>query len=801
MATIAKRRAAAKKQQPKRHGRFTLIAGAALVVSFLGAACGTTEKESPGTAEPGTPKSAPVSFTRNIKPIFDAKCVGCHACYDSPGQLDLRSVDGIVRGAMKVDTYAARGKPIEPTFVWNSANTLDDWREMGFFSVIEGGRDSIMGKMLVLGHANPVKPNEQFPADIKIDQLERQNYLPNKYEIDGYAEQYPQEGMPLAVSGLSEEEYTATMSWLENGAPIDYEAPDPTANELAEIQKWEAFLNADDKPSKLVARYIFEHLFLVNFLFEDRDDANSFILVRSTTPSGKDTVPVHQHLPNGEVDGKFYYRFMLLELTDCVKNTRLQMLASDEKLDRWKNMFSEEDWSADRLPGYTDAERFNPLGTFNAIPPKARWKFTLDTGWLQNASIVHGPSCHGNMAVGTVQERWWMLFESPDTSLYVNDPVYRAEIDPLVALQQNPDNLMDAFLMQREYLERRKEAIKRAFGRAKETHHRARLADIWRGEYPDDTPFLSFIRHDDNGYAVEGSAAMGDFPKTVWVADLPIMEHAAYSAYINFDVFGDTLSQIFASRQIFGLSRVSNELNFLRFLPVKARRPLFESWYQGELAEAVTPALVPRLQPDEDIPTDIKYTTDDPKREFLEKAIAYLGTRVNADDPINRPKTGDDADRITKALISIVDASREQEPTWRKFKTLLPEAVFLRVDGAGREPVVYTMMHERDYATKGFISMALQDDIPSKAQVMILEGIYTAYPNFMFRINEDEIEEFASTLIDAETQDDLTAIVERWGIRRSSPDFWPVLDSVTAYGERTNPRRAGTFDINRYKNL
>lgn len=45
------------------------------------------------------------------------------------------------------------------------------------------------------------------------------------------------------------------------------------------------------------------------------------------------------------------------------------------------------------------------------------------------------------------------------------------------------------------------------------------------------------------------------------------------------------------------------------------------------------------------------------------------------------------------------------------------------------------------------------------------------------------------------------ALVERWGIRRSSPDFWPVLNSVTDYLKRTKPRRAGTLDINRYKNL
>ena len=748
---------------------------------------------------PGTPKGEPLSFTRDIKPIFDTKCVACHACYDAPGQLDLRSVKGIVRGAMKIDTYALRETPIEPTFVWNSPNTLDDWRTMGFFSVIEGGRDSIMGKMLALGHANPVTPNAQFPADIKIDQMERKNHLPNKYEIDGYVAEYPKEGMPLAVSGLTDEEYAATMSWLEDGAPIDYEAAEPTAKELAQIRKWEDFLNADDKRSRLVARYIFEHLFLVNFHFEDRDDANSFILVRSTTPSGEDTVPVYQHLPNGEVDGEFYYRFLLLDLTDCVKNTRLQLVASDEKLGRWKDIFFEEDWSVDQLPGYTEAERFNPLGTFRAIPAKARWRFNLANNFLLRGTITNGPSCHGNQSVGSVRDVNWFFYESPETSMYVNDPKYRAEVDPLLAGLINPKNLLDAFVKRQQLLDRRAKAYKRALRRAKHTGYRTDITDIWRGEHPDDTPILTMIRHDDNAYSVEGHWVAMDYPKAIWVMNLPIMELAVYSAYINYDLYGDENSQTFSARILFGLTRVDGELNFLRFLPRKVRRPMFRSWYRGRLSEAEMAR--EGIRPDDTIPTDIKYSTDDPKREFYDKVLAYMGSRVNANDPINRPKPGDDADRITKALRSIAAASKQQKPTWRKFKTFLPESVFLRIDGPGQGPAIYTMTHDRDFATKAFISPILQDDIPGNATVSILEGVYTSYPNFMFRIDESEVENFASTLIDADTQDKFTAVVERWGIRRSSPDFWPVLNSVTDYLKRTMPRRAGTFDINRYKNL
>jgi len=759
--------------------------------------------------QPGTPVGESVSFTRDIKPIFDTKCVACHACYDAPGQLDLRSVKGIVRGAMKVDTYGTRMDPIEPTFVWNSPNTLDDWRKMGFFSVIEGGRDSIMGKMLALGHANPVKPNERFPDDIKIDQLDRQNYHPNKYEIDGYAAQYPQEGMPLAVTGLTEEEYNATMQWLEDGAPFDYEAPEPTANELAQIQKWEEWLNAPDKRSRLVGRYFFEHLIYVQFLFEDREDANEFIIVRSTTPSGKDPVPVYEHMANKKVDGEFYYRFLPLGMTDTVKNNRMNLLASDERLSRYKDIFYEEDWSVEQLPGYTEAERYKPLIVFRAIPARARWRFNLANAWMFRGHITYGPVCHGNVATNAVRDVGWDVFESPETSLYVNDPQYRAEVDPLLSLMQTPKNMAGAYLSRDKFVKQHKEFKKRALARAKEKGYRSNFSDLWRGEHPDDQPLTAFVRHDDNAYVVEGNWVPFEFPKAINVWDLASYEGAFYSPVVNFDVYGDTIGQVFGARVQFGLSRVDGERNFLRFLPREVRRPMWKSWYLGELSEERWKKIEAHYPPDDTIPTDIKYSTNDPKREFYERFLEYLGSRVNANDPINRPKPGDDPDRVTKALISIVAASRQQEPTWRKFKTFLPEAAFLRIDRSGQEPTIYTMTHNRNYATKAFMTEDLEEDQPGKAKVAIVEGAYTAYPNFMFVINEDEIEKFAASLIDVETQDDLTAIVERWGIRRSSPDFWSVLNSVTAYVKRTNPSgapqraggRAGTFDINRYKNL
>ena len=780
----------------------------ALMIVVMGALVlqGCAEKESPGT--PKTPKGEAVSFTRDIKPILDTKCVNCHSCYDAPAQLDLRSVKGIVRGAMKIDTYASRDTAIAPTYAWNSPNTLADWRKMGFFSVIEGGRSSIMGKLLALGHANPVKPNGRFPDDIELDPFKRKNYLPNKYEIDGYAAQFPEQGMPFAVSGLTDKEYEAMMSWLEDGAPIDYVAAEPTANELAQIQKWEDFLNKGDKRSRLVGRYFFEHLSYVKFRFTDRDDARTFLLVRSTTPSGKDPVPVYEHVANKPVDGAFYYRFLLLEQSPVVKMTRIELLASDAKLERFRKIFYEEDWSVDQLPGYTETERYSPLTTFRAIPAKARWKFNLANSRFHRGQITNGPVCHGQIATNAVLDIGWDIYESSETSLYVTDAQYRAEVDPLLEEMTHPGNLLAAIQVRQKWVEKHNEATKRGLARAKELGYRTKFTDIWRGEYPDDKPLINFFRHNDNAYAQEGNRIVGHFPKAINIWDLPNYEASLYAPVVNWDLYGPSLDGLLGAREQYGLTRVYAEQNFLRFLPRKVRLPLWKSWYQGEMTEERWKLMRPNIPPGDTMPTDIKYSTDDPQREFYERLLEYYGSFVDANDPINRPKPGDNPDRITKAFISIVAASTEQEP-WRKFKTLLPDAVFLRIDKSGQEPAIYTMTHDKDYATQTFFTPVLRNEIPGNATVSILQGAMTAFPNFMFVINEDEIQEFASTLIDADTQKKLTAVVERWGIRRSSPDFWPVLNSVTAYVKRTNPTgdpdrpggKAAAFDINRYWNL
>ena len=57
-----------------------------------------------------------LSYTKDIQPIFTEKCVACHACYDSPCQLNLTAAEGAQRGANKLPVYdGARTKAQDTT--------------------------------------------------------------------------------------------------------------------------------------------------------------------------------------------------------------------------------------------------------------------------------------------------------------------------------------------------------------------------------------------------------------------------------------------------------------------------------------------------------------------------------------------------------------------------------------------------------------------------------------------------------------------------------------------------------------
>lgn len=760
---------------------------------------------------------APIAATQtyryqtDIQPIFDEKCAACHGCLDAPCQLKLTSAEGVQRGASKIVVYdGARPKNLAPTRLGVDALTVDEWRQKGFFSVqysptkdnASALQASLLYRMLALGREHPRAENSRIPDKVKLG-FERDDQCPTLEEFDHYVKDRPDQGMPLAVTGLSEQEFSKLSTWVSQGAVVEDSPMIPTQAEVDAIAQWERYLNRTGPREQLVARYLFEHLFIAHLYFSDlpleRAQPHFFELVRSSTPPGQPILPLTTVSPNDDPGPISYYRLRLITDTVLEKN-HITYPLSGEKRSHFDALFFQDNWSIASLPGYRADERANPFLTFQAIPAKARYQFMLDNAQFFIRTFIRGPVCAGSIATDVIEDRFWTLFESPRTERFVNDASYRGQVIPLLGVPGQDSNLLAGGVEWEAYKRRSNHYLE--LRQAEYTREQPRgpgLSDLWDGDHTNRDALLTIFRHHDNASVQHG--LIGTVPQTLWVMDYPLLERSYYELVVNFNVFGNVAHQV-QTRLYFDLIRNSSETNFLRFLPSKARNPLLHQWYAGA-AEVKLFTTYPDV--DTKTSTRIHYKTSDPKSEFATKLYAHMHPIMGLDDVLNRC-TADDC-----ALPDETSAHRRADRALRPLSSepaselpvaaLLPEVTLLRVVGPGTERFVYTLVHERAHKNVAFMlgeNLRLE---PEKDTLTLVPGVLGTYPNFIFQVPLDSIEAFSSRIAAIKTNEDLTAVVEQWGVRRTHPMFWSILHDFTAYQRETEPSEAGLLDISRYGNL
>ncbi len=104
----------------------------------------------------------------------------------------------------------------------------------------------------------------------------------------------PEIGMPYGLPPLSQAEIGVLDQWIARGAPGPSDASLASRRAVppelqAQVRDWEAFLNGGTSRERLMARYLYEHLFLAHLYFTSETPAGHpvfFRLVRSRTPCG-----------------------------------------------------------------------------------------------------------------------------------------------------------------------------------------------------------------------------------------------------------------------------------------------------------------------------------------------------------------------------------------------------------------------------------------------------------------------------------------------------------------------------------
>lgn len=774
---------------------FTLVVASAVLTASTTSAQNTIS-EQPTTV---SPTISPKGNWTDIKSIVDRRCVVCHSCYDAPCQLKLTSPEGILRGGSKQAVYdTERLKDAPPTRLGIDAQTVSEWKNMGFHPVtsVAGSaatHSTLIEKYLELGNQNALAADIPIPSEIGLA-IDRPLVCPSTEEFDAFRDAHPLAGMPYATAPLEDDEFQALMAWAKNEASLPSASPDLPDNIRQQIAAWENFLNADDLRTQLMSRYLYEHLFLARLHLQDDIPRRFFQIVRSATPPGKKISLIATRRPFDDPgNDPFYYRMQLVDETIVHKEHLVYTLGPDRML-RFQQLFLEPNWSLSQLPAYGDTEGGNPFSTFAPIPARSRYQFLLDDALFFVRSFIRGPVCHGQTAVDVIEDRFWVSFLDPDADPSITDPSFLTE--GAVHLELPVSKVANGALGDLQGFSHKNQIAYLEFRDAKYRNNSVYqtgfdYGSIWDGDGTNPNALITVFRHFDNASAMTGFH--GGIPETAWVIDYPILERIYYDLVAGYDVFGRVEHQL-ATRLYMDELRMESEDTFLALMPTESRKAMHASWYRGTLAEMHT--YWHRRRVDDNFPSGIEFESKSPKQEFL-LALLYRGDGLwPVNDPINRCNAElcqpGEIDNVTETLHKLAG----QNGDWVQF---LPDLSLLLIDNDGAFPEVFTLIHDKSHSNVAFLFDEKGRREPEADTLTVLPGLIGSYPNFYFRVAQNQMSSFIEDLTSVKTQSDYMSVVADYGVRRTSPDFWPLTDQIHEILIKQDPIQAGILDLNRYK--
>ena len=742
-------------------------------------------------------------FNTVIQPIIENRCVVCHGCYDAPCQLKLESMAGLERGASKAKVYGERLIAAKPSQMLGDLRSRDiknikKLRDEGFFPVLNerqqtaraNSQGSVFYQMLQLKQQHPL------PADKLLDDsfdlsLNRTQQCPTIEEFEQYKNSYPLAGMPYGLPALSSQEHNALSTWLSNGAFM----PKLTIsqNERAMIDKWEKFFNGNGKKQQLVARYLFEHLYLANLYFQ-QGSQRFFKLVRSKTAPDEQVEIINTRRPydnpfdvsaSSAIQKRVYYR--LVKNNDTIIAKRHMPYRFDlAKLNRLKQLFIDTDYQVTELPSYQLKLASNPFKTFQAIPTKSRYQFLLDEAQFSIMNFIKGPVCRGQVALNVIEDHFWVTFADPENIDYYHVDDFVHDNSDLLQLPAATSDKKLSLLYWRQYASRQKEYVAKQLAYLDKINFRQSDLDIdliWSGQ---DNPnaTLTVFRHFDSASVLKGF--VGQAPKTAWFITYPLLERIHYLLVAGFDVYGNVGHQL-KTRLYMDFLRMEAESNFIALLPKKDRKKVHEYWYRD-----TSNTIKDYIFSDDfhQLPeTNIAYQSNKPQQELYQ----LLAKRTN-----NATVNNYQLDTTSTSNRNDYKLARLNNMTGEAV-AILPQVSYLMVTGEQGE-FVYTLLNNSAHSNVAHLFSENDRRIPAEDTLTVLTGVVGTYPNAFFKVSEQQLGEFVNILEQIKTPQDYVTLKDKFAIRRTSKKFWHYADQLHAWYKKHQAPSAGLLDFNRLEN-
>jgi hypothetical protein len=652
---------------------------------------------------------------------------------------------------------------------------------------------SLLYRMLALKRRHPLAEQSVLPVSFDFG-VERKQACPTLAQMDGFEAQHPDWGMPFGLPGLEPAEEDLVARWLELGASDEGLPPLPPVLQ-AQIVDWESFLGGDSLKQRLVARYLYEHLFLALLHFDSDPEQTRFRLVRSSTPSGQPIrgIPTRRPYDDPRID-RVYYRLDRVR-ESIVEKTDMPYVIGPGRLGKLRAIFFDPSYPVVALPSYEVDVASNPFVAFAAIPARARYRFLLDEAQLTMMGFIKGPVCRGQLALNAIEDQFWVFFADPDAdprdlqddflkreAHNLGLPTAWGSASPIVVPWLEYKHRQDAYLVAKsKFLEKELARFK------------VDLSLIWNGGGrgggggANPNAALTVFRHFDSASVVQG--LVGPAPKTVWVLTYPDLERIHYLLVAGYDVFGN-IGHHLNTRLYMDFLRMEAEFNFLVLLPRGSRKPVRDFWYRGA-SDAVKNHVyggAARL----DRETDIVYRTDDPKSELLMMLSARVAPAL--DHP---PTLASTAAASASALRRAMGALAGLRGPSLSF---LPETVILRIDGPGAGASYFTILRNTGHRN---VSNLFGEDsrvLPAEHTLTVVPGFMGAYPNALYVVPSTGVETLTAAIAGLASAADYARLMDHFAIRRTNRRFWAYADAMQAAHASSGGGHHGLLDLSRFEN-
>lgn len=719
--------------------------------------------------------------------VFDQRCIQCHSCNNAPCQLNLTSYEGVRRGLHKIPAIdPERLQSTPPTRLGIDGGAENDWRKLGFHSILKGS--NLYGTLLLRSLSHKEKNAKKDPAELDPLPATESMACPKVEEFQEFSQNRALAGMPYNLPAISARDLRKITTWMAAGAPGP-KKPLFVASQKEEDQKksWEEFLNSADPRQRLVARYLYEHLFLAHIYFKE-EPSGFFRLIRSRTECGAPS-EIATRRPIDDPGKVFYYCFKTLQQTIAEKTHIPYRMDSDKKNWIEKNFLS-GDWKVSKAPGYAPALAANPFKTFRDIPIQARYRFLLEDSHYHINTFIKGPVCNGSKAVSAIDEQFYVFFTDPQSDLMIKDSKFSRSIENLLVLPSEagtnssilemPHYLKHYSQARNQYRLLRHKALKRHFPNG------LGLSTLWDGSADNrqlnPNAMLTVMRHTDNSYVLQG--ARGPRAHSAFVLDYALFERLVYNLTVGFDLYGNVSHQ-FHTRVYMGMIRTEGEGNFLEYLPASGRSALRNYWYSAQGLRAFERSVVEAPLP-ENFPSRLKFKTKSPEalRNELYSKIFRERLRLHTSLSAPAPEEG-------SALSTLTGLEVRKGAHWTEE---LPDSVFVLEEEGDRITNLWTLIRNKRYKDIGsmFLADSLRD--PERDSMVLVRGLGTSYPHYFFFVPRQEIGDFVKAL----KKGDLSFAKTKWGRERTDKRFWKDSDRLQQFVSSNYGEKAGVLDYTKY---